>query len=211
MMSQTLFRPPSRPVPEGKITFEQFLDWLDEETHAEWIDGEVRIKSPVRTEHQRMVIFLLNVLSNYLQRRLPEAMVLSEPALLKLPSDLPAYSPDIMVLLPTQLERDRETYVQAPVALVIEVISPESRARDRGEKFENYEKAGVSEYWLIDPERRRAEFYHLGEDGFYEPMPVDAEGVVRSVELPGLWLKVSWFWQKPLPTIMDVLRAWGMV
>lgn len=44
-MSRALSRSLSRSLPEGKITFEQFLDWLDEDVHAEWIDGEVRVMS----------------------------------------------------------------------------------------------------------------------------------------------------------------------
>lgn len=80
-----------------------------------------------------------------------------------------------------------------------EVISLESRARDRGEKFENYEKARVREYRVIDPERRRAEFYVLGADGFYEPLLPEAEGGVFSRVLEGL-VKLEWFCRSPCPT-----------
>ncbi|MEJ5252060.1 MAG: Uma2 family endonuclease [Chthonomonadetes bacterium] len=209
-MSQTLSRPPSRPLPEGKITFEQFLQWLDQDTHAEWVDGEVRIMSPVRPNHQHVVVFLTNLLSWWLARRLPDAVLLTEPVLMKLPGDLPAYSPDILILLPENAGRERESHVEGPADLVVEVISPESRARDRGEKFENYEKAGVREYWLIDPERRRAEFYALGEDGFYEPITADAQGVIHSRVLEGLWVKPEWFWQKPLPSLLSVFHELGL-
>lgn len=57
-MSRTLSRLPCRPLPEGKITFEQFLDWLDEDTHAEWIDGKVHVMSPVSFQHPQIVGFL---------------------------------------------------------------------------------------------------------------------------------------------------------
>jgi hypothetical protein len=46
-------------------------------------------------------------------------------------------------------------------------VPPESRSRDRGEKYYEYEEGGVREYWLIDPVRRKAEFYQLGADGYY--------------------------------------------
>lgn len=39
--------------------------------------------------------------------------------------------------------------------LIVEVTSPESLARDRGEKYVEYEAAGVREYWLIDPDRQQ--------------------------------------------------------
>ncbi len=209
-MSQTLFQPPSRPVPEGKITFEQFLEWLDEETHAEWVEGEVRVMSPVSDAHADLNDLLRAIVRLFVEEK-GLGMVRSEPFLIRLGEGMPAYSPDLFFVSIPRLHLMRSNFFDGAPDLVVEIISPESRARDRGEKFENYEKAGVREYWLIDPERRRAEFYHLGEDGFYEPMPVDEQGVVRSVELPGLWLKVSWFWQKPLPNVMDVLREWGLV
>ncbi len=42
--------------------------------------------------------------------------------------------------------------------LVIEIISPQSRGRDRGDKFYEYEKDGVKEAWVIDYPRKQAEF-----------------------------------------------------
>ncbi|MEJ7756097.1 MAG: Uma2 family endonuclease [Nocardioidaceae bacterium] len=55
----------------------------------------------------------------------------------------------------------QKTYLDGAADLAIEIISPESIGRDRGEKFVEYEAAGIREYWLIDPERRQAEFYRL--------------------------------------------------
>lgn len=54
------------------------------------------------------------------------------------------------------LDRLQEMHLEGPADLVVEIVSPESRLRDRGEKFAEYELAGVSEYWLLDPELRRA-------------------------------------------------------
>jgi Uma2 family endonuclease len=51
--------------------------------------------------------------------------------------------------------------------LIVEIISPESSGRDRGEKFYEYEMAGVREYWLIDPQREQVEFYELNAEGRY--------------------------------------------
>ena len=48
---------------------------------------------------------------------------------------------------------------------MVEIASPESRLRDRGEKFAEYEAGSVREYWLIDRERKEADFYRLGERG----------------------------------------------
>lgn len=95
--------------------------------------------------------------------------------------------------------------------MVVEIISSESRARDRGEKFCEYEQGGVREYWLIDPIRRQAEFHQLGPDGVYRAMPIGTDGIFRSIVLDGLWLRIDWLWGRPLPTLLSVLKEWGLV
>ena len=68
----------------------------------------------------------------------------------------------------------------------------------------------MREYWLIDPERRQADFFQLGEDGGYHSMPLEEGGSFRSQVLPGWWLKVEWLWE-PRPKLLDVLREWQLI
>ena len=88
--------------------------------------------------------------------------------------------------------------------MIIEIISKESRSRDRGDKFYEYESAGISEYWLIDPIRQQAEFYRIGTDNRYHSILPDSEGIYRSEVIKGFWLSVSWLWKEPLPSVLDV-------
>jgi len=90
-------------------------------------------------------------------------------------------------------------------------VSPESAGRDRGEKFYEYEAGGVREYWIIDPQRKRAEWCRLQEDGAYNVIAPDADGIYRSQVLAGLWMREPWLWQRPLPKLLDVLREWGLI
>lgn len=92
----------------------------------------------------------------------------------------------------------------------MEVIGPESRSRERGEKFYEYEKGGVPECWLIDPDRKQAEFYHRDAKGIYQLMRLDKNGVFRSKVLNGFWLRVAWLWQKPTPPLQVVLKEWKL-
>jgi Uma2 family endonuclease len=93
----------------------------------------------------------------------------------------------------------KKTYLDGAADLAVEIVSPESIGRDRGEKFVEYEAAGIKEYWLIDPERRQAEFYRLNSDRFYQLISTP-EGIFRSEVLPEFFLRVEWFWQETLPT-----------
>jgi len=125
--------------------------------------------------------------------------------------ELPGREPDILFVAQEHLDRLKETYLDGPADLVVEITSPESIVQDRGEKFYEYEAGGVGEYWLIDPQRRRAEFYRLGEEGWYQLIPVDEGGVYRSEVVSGFWLRPSWLWEEPLPRVLDVLRELGVV
>lgn len=195
-------------APLEKMTFEQFHDWLDEDTHAEWVDGRVEILPPVSCIHQEVGLFLLSAIFTFAHSTSAGEVVLA-PFQMRLANS--SRSPDILYVSNANLHRLKSTYLDGAADLVVEVISPESRARDRGEKFYEYESAGVREYWLIDPERRRAEFYQLAEDGAYRTVLMASEGEYHSRVLEGLWLRVEWLWHQPKPTIVELLRLWGLI
>ncbi len=119
--------------------------------------------------------------------------------------------PDILFIAKEHLNRLTPTYLDGPADLVVEVISPESRARDRGDKYYEYEESGVLEYWMIDPLRRQAEFYQRDENGIYQSVSIGSDGIYRSRVLSGLWLRVEWLWQQPLPQVLDVARQWKLI
>src|SRR5207248_1105227 len=81
---------------------------------------------------------------------------------------------------------------------------------DREKKRGEYARAGVREYWLIDPRPgKRGQptltLYRLGEDGTYGAAPPLRAGMVRSTVVPGFWLRVEWLWQDPVPAALTLL------
>jgi Uma2 family endonuclease len=198
----------ARPLPEGKISYEQFLEWLDEDTWAEWVDGEVILMSPVNDEHQSLAMYLKVMMGFYVNSR-GLGTVLDEPFQMKSGPNLPGRSPDILFVSAERQHLIQRHFLNGPADLVVEVISPESRARDRGEKYYEYEQAGVREYWIIDPERKQVEFYVLSEKGIYQPAFVGHEGEYRSAAIEGFWLRVEWLWERP--PMLEVIKAWGWV
>jgi len=196
----------ARPLPQGKISYEEFLQWLDEDTWAEWVDGEVQLMSPVNDEHQMVVTYLSALLTNYASA-MRVGIVMGEPFQMKSGPHLPGRSPDILFVSSSRSHLIQRHFLNGPADLVVEVISPESRARDRGEKYYEYEQAGVKEYWMVDPDRKQVEFHVLSPQGIYQPAFVGNEGEYHSTAVEGFWIRVEWLWQRP--PMQDVLRAWG--
>jgi len=190
------------------MTEEEFEAWCDEDVCAEYVDGEVIVHSPVSTRHNRITWFLGRLLQQYVEQHGlgevlgPELQVRLRPDLRRVP--------DLLFVATERLAIVGQTYVDGAPDLIVEIVSPDSVARDWRDKFLEYQAAGVSEYWVIDSAYRRAEFYALGEEGQYHLLPVE-EGVVRSTAVPGFWLRPDWLWQEPLPGVLDTARELGIL
>ena len=193
-----------------KISYEEFLERIDENPHVEWVDGEIIEMSPIFERHEDLSGFLKPLVRHFAEAY-NLGVVRGEPFQMKPALSLPGRAPDFFFVATAHLDRLRSTYLEGPADLVVEIISPESGARDRGDKFFEYEAAGIPEYWLLDPIREQAEFYQLDPGGIYRPAALDAQGRYQSVVLPGLWLQVSWLWQTPLPPLLSILKAWELI
>jgi Uma2 family endonuclease len=75
--------------------------------------------------------------------------------------------PDIIVLLPESQAHPTERGVEGPPDLLIEVLSPSNRGHDLLTKRALYARAGVREYWLVDPDARTIEILALDRDAFH--------------------------------------------
>lgn len=198
----------------NRISYEEFLARYDEFAAteaggAEWVDGEVIQMSPASDRHQDLVGFLTTLLRIFVEMK-DLGAVRFAPFQMKLASRPAGREPDIIFVARENLHRLKPTYLDGAADVAIEVISPESQARDRGDKFYEYEKGGVREYWLIDSSRKQAEFYRLDGTGIYQPVQVEG-GVFRSHALEGFYLRVGWLWQEPLPQVLSILREWKVI
>lgn len=193
-----------------KLSYEEFLAWCDEDTRAEWVDGEVILLSPASKRHQDLADFLTAILRAFIEVR-GLGVVLSAPFQMKTGPDLPGCEPDLLFVAKEHLDRLKENYLDGPADLVVEIVPPESRLRDRGEKLAEYELGGVREYWLLEPEGERADFYILNPDGRYDRHRADPQGIYRSQTIPGFWLRLDWLWQEPLPPVLDVLHELELI
>lgn len=172
----------------------------------EWVRGHIIAHPPVGVEECDLTSFLTSILSIFAEER-SGGRVLGSRYLHRLANDL-IRAPDIAYVAPDRLDRVRPTHFEGAADLVIEVVSKESRLRDRGEKFFEYEAAAIEHCWFLDPERQRAEFYRL-RDRTYVPYFPDAQGIFRSSPLPNFFLDIAWLWNRPKLSL--ACRALGIL
>jgi Uma2 family endonuclease len=189
-----------------KMSYEAFLIWAGEDTHAEWVNGEVIVFMPPKMIHQQVVGFLYNLLSLFTSF-FDLGTVLVAPFEMRAQPDGPAREPDLIFIAREHQDRLTPERLIGPADLVVEVVSDDSVARDRADKFYEYQEAGVGEYWVIDPRpgKQRADFYHLTPQGQFQAALPDTDGRYHAVVVPGFWFRPNWLWQETLPDPLTTL------
>ncbi|GBC85615.1 hypothetical protein HRbin11_02065 [bacterium HR11] len=112
------------------------------------------------------------------------------PTDVKLSEDT-VYQPDLVVVLREHGDRIRETHIEGAPDVVVEVLSPSTAEADRGGKRSDYERAGVGEYWVVDPETAGVEVYVLEGGAFRLYGRARGAGTVRSRAVPDLVVDVG--------------------
>jgi Uma2 family endonuclease len=188
------------------MTYTSYLRAFAETTQVEWVDGKAIVFMPPSVRHQEIVVFLAALLTLFV-RRFGLGQVLTALTEMKLGPEGSAREPDLLFVAAEHRARITEQRIAGPADLVIEIVLPESAARDRSDKFDEYQQAGVREYWIVDPRPglERADFWVLDAQGKYRPVPPDETGIYRSTILPDFWLDTHWFWREELPDPLHAL------
>ncbi len=132
-MAQQLTEAMTAPERRTPMTYEEFLTQVDEDVHAEWVDGAVLRFGPPTARHQDVVGLFFSLLSIYaLLRGLGRVFV--APFEMHV-SDRSSREPDVSFVATENAGRLTPERLDGPADLVIEVISNDSVGRDRGDKF----------------------------------------------------------------------------
>ena len=174
------------------------------ETFHEWVEGVVIKMSPASQRHTRLMQYLVQWLNAYFALN-PIGEVFSAPFVMRM--DGRFREPDLQIILNDNSGELTDTAMNGPADICIEIVSPESVERDYGAKFNEYEKAGVREYWIIDPIRLRCDFNRLNQTSVYAEINVDDTGHYRTPLLPHLALHVPTLWQDELPDFFAIGQA----
>lgn len=193
--------------PKESISEDGYVAWvLRTGAKAEWVDGEVENISPANTEHTELRLWILTLLRMYCE--LTSAGRAMDDTLVRLSRRRRYRIPDIYFVSNERAQIIGQTMLREPPDLVIEIVSPDSSARDWREKYHEYEEFGIREYWVIDPAATSFEIYRLDDAGKYQHVDV-VDGIFHSTVIAGLWLKAEWFAPTHRPTVREALRQLG--
>lgn len=196
-----------QPVPGLRMSEQEFHDWCDPDVRAEWVDGEVILLSPVNVPEFRLNLWLCNLLSMVAGPDVGE--VFGIEVQIRLPSIKQRRNPDVFFVARSRANIVKHNFVDGAPDLIMEIVSPDSESRDWRDKYIDYEKSGVREYWVIDPSSRRVEAYTLGREKKYRRIK-EVDGRVGSKVLRKLFIRPEWLWKTPLPKVSAILKQLGV-
>ncbi|WP_042354003.1 Uma2 family endonuclease [Bacillus rubiinfantis] len=180
---------------QKKYTYEDYLTW-DESLRCEAIEGEIISMSPSPTpKHQDVVAELTAEFTIFLRGK--ECMAFSAPIDVCLFASRETSNQDIqdwvqpdLIVVCDQKKITEKNIVGAP-ELVVEVLSPSTARNDRWIKYNSYEKAGVKEYWIVDPLNLSVEVYELNEASFKQTGVYGKEDTLTVGILPELQIQLN--------------------
>ncbi len=170
-------------VKEKLWTYEDYLK-LNDDKRYEVINGRLYEMPAPHFEHQDILKRLLNILFEFSEKEYRIGKVLPSPFDVILSEEI-VVQPDIVFISKGSLKNIKEGSLFGPPDLVVEIVSPTSYYRDRYEKFEIYEKAGIKEYWIVYPGEKAIEIWVLKEGKYELHSIASGEGKVRSEVLKG--------------------------
>ncbi len=151
---------------DRRLTYEDFLLFPDDGLRHEIIDGAHYVTPSPNQRHQELVGRLHLSLGAFLEDRPDKGRVFLSPFDVVF-SFHDVVEPDLVFVAPDQLDILTAQNIQGTPALVVEILSPSTRKRDLEVKRRLYERTGVREYWLVDPDVNAVTVYRRADGGSF--------------------------------------------
>ena len=158
------------PEEERKYSYADYLTWPEDE-RWEIIDGVPYMQAAPTPIHQEILMEISKQFAVYLTGKpckvypAPFCVRISKGDEKKNEDIKKVFEPDITIVC-DKSKIDKEGCKGAP-DLIVEILSPSSIKMDRVEKFNRYEKAGVKEYWIVEPEGKLVSVFVLQDNQRY--------------------------------------------
>jgi Uma2 family endonuclease len=167
-------------------------DTPDDGKRYEVIDGQLYVTPPPVLEHQGAAGVLYLYIGPYVrQRQLGRVYIAPVGVVL---DDENGLQPDLVYVSRERLEILSRRGIEGAPDLVVEILSPSTRARDRGIKLRRYAASGVPHYWIVDPRSRELEARRLTEHGYELTGKFGPGSVFRPDLFPDLEIPIDELW-----------------
>jgi Uma2 family endonuclease len=176
---------------KNKLDYRDLLATPSDGKRYELLDGEVVVTAAPTPGHQRCVLEMtLRFVEYFRGRDIAEVFVSPIDVIL---AEQDVVEPDIVVVSdPAQVSKRG---IEGPPLVVVEVLSPSTRASDRTIKAQRYARLGIAHYWIVDPEERRVECFRE-RGGVYELVAAaEADRGLTHPDWPGLLIELGALWR----------------
>ena len=181
-----------RTNPGVKLTYDDFLLFPDDGKRHELIDGEHYVTPSPNRKHQAIVWNLAGLIAPYLDSHpIGRAFVAPFDVIF---SEFDVVEPDLLFISKARLDDILTTkHVRGAPDLVVEIGSPSTRKRDETIKRKLYERCGVEEYWVIDPDLDTIAVYRRIDEGYQrtDELSLERNETLTTTLLPGLALPLD--------------------
>ena len=174
-------------------TYADYLKWEGPERY-QLINGEVFQMASPSVMHQSVLMELSNQFYNWLKGK--PCKVFAAPLDVRLfpeknKTDKTVVQPDLLVVCDNK--KIGKPSINGAPDLVVEIVSPSNTHRELFLKFQYYLKAGVREYWIIDPDEKKAQV-HIYDNGHYISAGYSEDDSISVSFLPGLIINLKDLW-----------------
>ena len=151
-----------------RLTYDDLVAMFPEDdgVRRELIDGDLFVTPSPIARHQRLVWRLAVSIGVHLEAHPDQGEAFTAPFdVIMTPYDV--VEPDLLVVLGDQREILTDKHIHGAPALVIEILSPGTRKHDQTLKRQLFEREGVREYWMVDPDRNRVVIHRRAAAGSF--------------------------------------------
>lgn len=174
-----------------KLTYQDYVLLPDDGKRYEILDGDLYVTPSPTARHQEVSFNLALALGQYVRAQ-GIGKIFTAPLDVVLADDSIA-QPDILFIAKERLGIVQDVVHGAP-DLLIEILSPGTRERDRTLKRHLYARHGVRELWLVDPDDRTVAIFRLDPSSETPPRIFTAQDTISSDVLPSLHLPLESIW-----------------
>ena len=181
---------------EKEFTYDDYLNLPDEPGRRfEVLDGMLIREPSPNVMHQRVAVRLLRTVDDYFHQVDPDGETFCAPLDVTL-GEKTVVQPDLLYIASDQQDIVGERRIDGAPQLVVEILSPSNPRKDRLQKLQIYQRAGVPHYWIVDPDQKTLECFALREGTYALVAGGMDDDAVCPPGFSGLCISLDNLWQQ---------------